>query len=85
MDTTTIEYISSTETGPTVPPVFIFVVDTCMIEEVSYLKSALAQTIELLPDNSHVGFITFATYVQVKAHSFLSNAPYNCSFLYVIG
>ncbi|RCV11997.1 hypothetical protein SETIT_2G232200v2 [Setaria italica] len=30
---TTVEYLSSTETGPIVPPVFIFVVDTCMIEE----------------------------------------------------
>lgn len=67
---TTVEYIS-TETGPVVPPVFIFVVDTCMIEEeIGYLKSALAQAVELLPDNSLVGFITFGTYVQVKAHCF---------------
>ena len=68
---TTVEYISSTETGPVVPPVFIFVVDTCIIEEeIGYLKSALAQVVELLPDNSLVGFITFGTYVQVKAHCF---------------
>ena len=53
------------------PPVFIFVVDTCIIEEeIGYLKSALAQVVELLPDNSLVGFITFGTYVQVKAHCF---------------
>jgi protein transport protein SEC23 len=49
-------------------------------EEIGYLKSALAQAVELLPDNSLVGFITFGTYVQVKAHCLLSNAPYNCSF-----
>jgi len=68
---TTVEYMTSTETGPVVPPVFIFVVDTCMIEEeIGYLKSALAQVVELLPDNSLVGFITFGTYVQVKAHCF---------------
>ncbi|VAI33126.1 unnamed protein product [Triticum turgidum subsp. durum] len=30
---TTIEYISTAETGPVMPPVFIFVVDTCIIEE----------------------------------------------------
>jgi len=30
----------------------------------------LAQVVELLPDNSLVGFITFGTYVQVKAHCF---------------
>ncbi|CAN6167218.1 unnamed protein product [Urochloa humidicola] len=59
------------ETGPVVPPVFIFVVDTCMIEEeIGYLKSALAQAVELLPDNSLVGFITFGTYVQVHELGF---------------
>lgn len=63
---TTIEYISTAETGPVMPPVFIFVVDTCIIEEeIGYLKSALAQATELLPDNSLIGFITFGTYVQV--------------------
>ncbi|KAF8695146.1 hypothetical protein HU200_037757 [Digitaria exilis] len=68
---TTVEYMSSTETGPVVPPVFIFVVDTCMIEEeIGYLKSALAQAVELLPDNSLVGFITFGTYVQVHELGF---------------
>ena len=52
--------------GPVAPPVFLFVVDTCMIEEeIGYLKSALAQAIELLLDQSLVGFITFGTYVQV--------------------
>jgi len=63
---TTVEYKSTSETGPVAPPVFLFVVDTCMIEEeIGYLKSALAQAIELLPDQSLVGFITFGTYVQV--------------------
>uniref|UniRef100_A0A0E0E537 Protein transport protein SEC23 n=1 Tax=Oryza meridionalis TaxID=40149 RepID=A0A0E0E537_9ORYZ len=68
---TTVEYISTAETGPAVPPVFMFVVDTCMIEEeIGYLKSALAQVVELLPDNSLVGFITFGTYVQVHELGF---------------
>ncbi|TVU09825.1 hypothetical protein EJB05_43321, partial [Eragrostis curvula] len=68
---TTVEYLSSAETGPAAPPVFIFVVDTCMIEEeIGYLKSALAQAVELLPDNSLVGFITFGTYVQVHELGF---------------
>jgi protein transport protein SEC23 len=63
---TTVEYLSSAQTGPASPPVFMFVVDTCTIEEeIGYLKSALAQAVELLPDNSLVGFITFGTYVQV--------------------
>ncbi|TKW10763.1 hypothetical protein SEVIR_6G188300v4 [Setaria viridis] len=68
---TTVEYASTAETGPVVPPVFLFVVDTCMIEEeIGYLKSALAQAIELLPDQSLVGFITFGTYVQVHELGF---------------
>ncbi|KAG8087409.1 hypothetical protein GUJ93_ZPchr0010g9914 [Zizania palustris] len=68
---TTAEYMSTAETGPVVPPVFLFVVDTCMIEEeIGYLKSALAQAIELLPDQSLVGFITFGTYVQVHELGF---------------
>uniref|UniRef100_A0A0E0IDA8 Protein transport protein SEC23 n=1 Tax=Oryza nivara TaxID=4536 RepID=A0A0E0IDA8_ORYNI len=68
---TTVEFMSTAETGPVVPPVFLFVVDTCMIEEeIDYLKSALAQAIELLPDQSLVGFITFGTYVQVHELGF---------------
>ncbi|GJN03775.1 hypothetical protein PR202_ga21253 [Eleusine coracana subsp. coracana] len=68
---TTVEYLSTAETGQVPPPVFLFVVDTCMIEEeISYLKSALAQAIELLPDKSLVGFITFGTYVQVHELGF---------------
>ncbi|XP_042490876.1 protein transport protein SEC23 isoform X1 [Macadamia integrifolia] len=62
---TTIEYETATEKS-TVPPVFLFVVDTCIIEEeLGYLKTALSQAIDLLPDNSLVGFITFGTYVHV--------------------
>uniref|UniRef100_A0A0D9X8U8 Protein transport protein SEC23 n=1 Tax=Leersia perrieri TaxID=77586 RepID=A0A0D9X8U8_9ORYZ len=68
---TTVEFMSTAETGPVAPPVFLFVVDTCMIEEeIGYLKSALAQAIELLPDQSLVGFITFGTYVQVHELGF---------------
>lgn len=63
---TTIEYASSPDTGPKMPSVFLFVVDTCLIEEeIMFLKSALSQAIELLPENSLVGLITFGTYVQV--------------------
>ncbi|URE39765.1 Sec23/Sec24 beta-sandwich domain [Musa troglodytarum] len=68
---TTIEYASSIETGSKMPSVFLFVVDTCMIEEeIVFLKSALSQAIELLPENSLVGLITFGTYVQVHELGF---------------
>lgn len=67
----TVEYVATAETGPVSPPVFLFVVDTCIIEEeIGYLKSALAQAVELLPDHSLVGFITFGTYVQVHELGF---------------
>ncbi|XP_068343567.1 protein transport protein SEC23 C-like [Pyrus communis] len=67
---TTIEYDSSLE-KPTSPPVFIFVVDTCMMEEeLSFLKSALSQALGLLPDYSLVGLITFGTFVHVHELGF---------------
>ncbi|KAL6125691.1 hypothetical protein ACLB2K_073745 [Fragaria x ananassa] len=67
---TTIEYDSSLE-KPSTPPVFIFVVDTCMIEEeLSYLKSALSQALGLLPDHSLVGLITFGSFVHVHELGF---------------
>ncbi|KAK9902312.1 hypothetical protein M0R45_001733 [Rubus argutus] len=67
---TTIEYDSSLE-KPTSPPVFIFVVDTCMIEEeLSFLKSALSQALGLLPDHSLVGLITFGSFVHVHELGF---------------
>lgn len=36
----------------------------------TFLKSALSQAIELLPDNSLVGLITFGTYVHVHELGF---------------
>ncbi|KAF7137583.1 hypothetical protein RHSIM_Rhsim07G0044000 [Rhododendron simsii] len=61
---TTIEYESSPAERSSVPPVFLFVVDTCVIEEeVGFLKSSVSQAVGLLPENSMVGLITFGTYV----------------------
>ncbi|KAK7286719.1 hypothetical protein RJT34_21921 [Clitoria ternatea] len=68
---TTVEYDSPTETAPAVPPVFLFVVDTCVIEEeIGYLRSALSQAVELLPENSLVGLITFGSLVHVHELGF---------------
>ncbi|KAK4772029.1 hypothetical protein SAY86_013804 [Trapa natans] len=53
------------------PPVFLFVLDTCMIEEeLGYAKSALKQAIGLLPDNALAGFVSFGTQVQVHELGF---------------
>ncbi|KAA8548337.1 hypothetical protein F0562_000021 [Nyssa sinensis] len=55
----------------TQPPVFVFVLDTCMIEEeLGFAKSALKQAIGLLPDNALVGFVSFGTQVQVHELGF---------------
>lgn len=69
---TTIEYASPEEAlRPSMPPVFVFVLDTCIIEEeLGFLKSALLQAIGLLPGNALVGLVTFGTLVQVHELGF---------------
>ena len=48
------------------PPIFLFVVDTCMDEdELKALKESLQMSISLLPPNAFVGLITFGKMVQV--------------------
>ncbi|WJX91802.1 Protein transport protein S23 C [Trifolium repens] len=68
---TTVEYDSPGDNSPHVPPVYLFVVDTCVIEEeIGFLRSAISQAVELLPDNSLVGLITFGTFVHVHELGF---------------
>ncbi|KAK2641675.1 hypothetical protein Ddye_023438 [Dipteronia dyeriana] len=56
---------------PQLSPVFVFVLDTCMIEEeLGYVKSALKQAIGLLPDNAMVGFVSFGTQAHVHELGF---------------
>ncbi|KAI3448985.1 hypothetical protein Pfo_005650 [Paulownia fortunei] len=51
--------------------VFLFVVDTCVIEEeLGFLKSALLQVLGMVPDNCLIGLITFGTYVHVHELGF---------------
>ncbi|XP_050237086.1 protein transport protein SEC23 C isoform X3 [Mercurialis annua] len=69
---TTIEYeTQSPGEKMSYSSIFMFVVDTCIIEEeMAFLKSALSQAIDLLPDNSLVGLITFGTLVHVHELGF---------------
>jgi len=61
---TTIEYMLPRAVAR--PPVFLFVVDTCMLkEDIEPLKQTLLMALSLLPENSLVGLITFGTTVQV--------------------
>ncbi|RDX67817.1 hypothetical protein CR513_53263, partial [Mucuna pruriens] len=69
---TTIQY-AIPNPNPTLsqPPVFLFLLDTCVInEELDFLKSALRQAIGLLPDYALVGFVSFGTQVQVHELGF---------------
>ncbi|KAI0667265.1 copii coat protein [Trametes maxima] len=61
---TTIEYTLSR--GAAVPPIFLFVVDTCVDEEeFKALRDALVISLSLLPPYALVGLITFGTMTQV--------------------
>ncbi|KAJ1948064.1 GTPase-activating protein S23, partial [Dispira parvispora] len=61
---TTIEY-TLTRTSP-VPPIFLFLVDTCLDEDnLKALKDALFVSLSLIPTNAMVGLITFGHNVQV--------------------
>jgi protein transport protein SEC23 len=60
---------------PVGPPAFLFVVDTCVDEdELVHLRDALQQTLNLLPEDSLVGLITFGTLVHVHELGF-SDCP----------
>ncbi|KAF3966293.1 hypothetical protein CMV_009590 [Castanea mollissima] len=72
---TTIEYAQDSQIDQSPPPqpplVFMFVIDSCLIEEeMGFLKSSLSQAFDLLPDNSLVGLITFGTLVHVHELGF---------------
>ena len=60
----TLEYIITR--APNTPPIFLFVVDTCMDEdELGALKESLQMSLSLLPANAVVGLFTFGKMVQV--------------------
>nr|GMD62193.1 protein transport protein SEC23 [Ipomoea batatas] len=73
---TTIEYESAPERAALTSPVFLFVIDTCLIEEeIGFLKSSLLQastspSLRTLPENCLIGLITFGSYVQVHELGF---------------
>ncbi|XP_076915489.1 protein transport protein SEC23 E-like [Bidens hawaiensis] len=71
---TTIEYSipkSDHVQNTPVAPVYVFVIDTCVIdEELAFAKSAVQQALELLPENALVGFVSFGTQVQVHELGF---------------
>eukprot|EP01104_Vermistella_antarctica_P015374 TRINITY_DN5034_c0_g1_i1.p1 TRINITY_DN5034_c0_g1~~TRINITY_DN5034_c0_g1_i1.p1 ORF type:complete len:756 (+),score=198.87 TRINITY_DN5034_c0_g1_i1:275-2542(+) len=68
---TTLEYVLPQQQAP--PPIFLFVVDTCMVEsELQAVKESLLSSLSNLPEKSLVGLITFGTTVQVYELAFES-------------
>ncbi|GKD12621.1 transport protein Sec23-like protein [Tanacetum coccineum] len=63
----TVEYTLPVPDPQTLPQsVYVFMVDTCMIEEkLRFAKLAVQQALKFLPENTLVGFVSFGTQVQV--------------------
>lgn len=60
---TTIDYILSRPAQ--IPPVFLYVVDTCVEEDdLKALRESLVLSLSLLPPNALVGLVTFGTMVS---------------------
>jgi len=68
---TTIEYALPTRQPP-LPPVMLFVVDTCLPEEeLQALKDSILLSLTLIPENTLVGLITFGAMVQLHELAFV--------------
>ncbi len=60
----TVEYVLARPAS--VPPIFLFVVDTCLDEDnLQALKDSLIVSLSLLPQHALVGLITFGTMAHV--------------------
>eukprot|EP01111_Echinosteliopsis_oligospora_P012394 TRINITY_DN4230_c0_g1_i1.p1 TRINITY_DN4230_c0_g1~~TRINITY_DN4230_c0_g1_i1.p1 ORF type:complete len:767 (+),score=244.33 TRINITY_DN4230_c0_g1_i1:143-2443(+) len=66
----TIDYCLPTRSPPP-PPIFLFVVDTCLPEaELQSLKDSILLSIALLPEKAQVGLITYGAMVQIHELGF---------------
>lgn len=63
----TVEYtLTRTQNAPPHPPVYLFLIDTCVSEdELNACKAAVMQAISTLPEYVHVGLVTFGRHVHV--------------------
>ncbi|URD73397.1 protein transport protein SEC23 [Musa troglodytarum] len=57
-----LDHYSAPSSPPPLPPVFLFVIDTCLIEEeMGFVKSAMRRAIGMLPEHALVGLVTFVS------------------------
>jgi protein transport protein SEC23 len=78
---TTIEYTLGRGAGapPPHPPVYVFVLDTCLADdELAAMRSSVTQALQLIPEYCHVGLVTFGTHVHVHELGYA-----DCSKCYV--
>mmetsp|Transcript_10397 Transcript_10397/g.29602 ORF Transcript_10397/g.29602 Transcript_10397/m.29602 type:complete len:756 (+) Transcript_10397:156-2423(+) len=48
------------------PNVYVFVIDTCVAEEeLNACKASITQCLQIIPEEAHVGLVTFGTHVHV--------------------
>ncbi|KAL5204269.1 hypothetical protein ABZP36_009140 [Zizania latifolia] len=69
----TVEYLVAGAPGAPAPPppVFLFVIDTCVIEEeLEYVKLSMRKAVALLPEHALVGLVTFGTQVHLHELGF---------------
>jgi protein transport protein SEC23 len=53
------------------PPAYIFIIDTCVLEEeLSACRAAISKALQTLPEYAHVGLVTFGTHVHVHELGF---------------
>ncbi|KAK9837195.1 hypothetical protein WJX84_004838 [Apatococcus fuscideae] len=53
------------------PPAYVFVVDTCLREdELAACKGAITQALQMVPEYSQIGLVTFGTHVHVHELGF---------------
>jgi protein transport protein SEC23 len=75
---TTIEYTLSRPAQ--VPPIFLFVVDTCLDEEdLKALRDALVVSLSLIPPYALVGLVTFGTMVSRVVYADPSKLLITCN------
>jgi protein transport protein SEC23 len=84
---TSIEYILNRP--PSLPPIFLFVIDTCLNDEdLQAMKDSLIVSTSLLPPNALIGLITFGTMTNVheigyqecsKSYVFRGTKDYNAA------
>ncbi|KAL0232645.1 hypothetical protein GEMRC1_011392 [Eukaryota sp. GEM-RC1] len=65
-EASTVEYIIQHGSSASIPPIYLFVIDTAIPEEdLSAIRETVQSVLASIPDNALLGLITFGAYAQV--------------------